>query len=74
MINITSKSKIAIYISTVIWSVIMMIISAMLYFDIEISNHFTYYILMELASAITLCYSISIGCACIIDYTVKKSL
>lgn len=69
---ITKKSKAIIYISTIIWSIIMLIISAMMYLEIQISDHFSHFILLEFAKSIISCYIISIGCASIIDIVNKK--
>lgn len=69
---VTYKSRISIYISTVVWALIILATSLLLLYNVEITDHFSHIILMQFANSISFCYCISIGCAAIIDITEKK--
>lgn len=72
MKSISKKSRITIYVTTLLWCAIMTFVCAMLYFKVEISNYHSYYILHEFSKAIALWYVFSIACACILDLNDKK--
>ncbi len=73
MKTIAKVSKRIIYLSTIIWSLTILIISLFMHYGIQVSNHFTYYILLEFAKAICLSYVISIAAAFIVDIDSKKN-
>ena len=70
--TISKQSKIALYVSTCLWALIMLIICLLMHYQIQISEHFSYYILLEFAKAIDLWYIICIFGAFAIDITNKK--
>ena len=72
MDRITKQAKSIVHITTSIWALVMMIVSFMMYFNIEIHTHQSINILLEFSKAITLWYVLSILTAFFIDTTIKK--
>ena len=53
MSNISNTSKFIIWVSTILWSIIMLLISYLMYIDIKISVHYSFEI--WLATSVTFC-------------------
>ena len=70
--NISKHSRIALFISTGLWAVIMLVISILMYCKIDVSQHFSYYVLLEFSKAIDLWYILCVLSAFAIDVTNKK--
>ncbi len=64
---ISRHSKITLVASSSLWAIITAAVCALMYFDIQVSSHFSFEILLEFAKAIDLWYIICVICAFIID-------
>lgn len=72
MISMTKSSKIIVSTITLLWSCIMLAVSCLMYFQISVSTHYSFEILLEFTKAITLWYIIGIATAFAVDITLKN--
>lgn len=68
----TKQSKIILYGSTALWSVIMLIISTLMFYEVSINIHFSYNILLEFTKAIALWYILCIAVTLIYELDKRK--
>lgn len=70
--NISKQSKTALFASTGLWSLITLVICVLIFYQVQVSEHFSYYILLEFSKAIDLWYILCVFCAFAIDIANKK--
>ncbi len=72
MKNISNTSKIIIWLSTIIWAIMMLTISFLMYIDIKISVHYSFEIWLELVKSLLLWHIICCIIALLTDIIQKK--
>ena len=70
--NIARQAKAVIYIISIIWAIITLTVCMLIYFNISISTHFSFEILLEFSKAIDLWYILGLAMAAAIDIANKK--
>ena len=72
MNSISKQAKTILSITTCLWSLIILIISFMIYSEIQINTFHSFEIMIEFSKGITLWYILSVFIAYIIDTKIKK--